>query len=520
MYHYPGFARVQFFYDDIDVENHEQPKYRYFSDKLIDLFKHVKTINENVVIDLLTCNLNDQSFKDEVTLVEGDVGVNIRYSIDKTGNLPNGNWVLESDNVDVRDIYFNDNINGWNVVLDGDFRLSIVNNDSYPGIFNITDNSGVVTIKLLSDIQISDFIYVDPSDPLYTILNITLNNLSSWGTTNFISLDTNVIFDGDGHTVDFGTLTGINGLFSSNAFSAATKPIIRNLGVLGGSTGEYTGFIVGAYQQFIAVENCYSTGAISGSGSGGIMGLNAGNNGEVTATNCYSTGAISGQSSGGIMGTQAGSGGCSATATNCYSTGAISGDDSGGIMGYSAGFINGEATATNCYSTGAISGNGSGGIMGSYAGFIGKATVKNCYSSGDIMGSFAGFGFDFDANQVFIDSVNKINCVVLNDPNSTNISPFISSANTNNMIYVNGTNNFPILTSFQNLPWIYTSSDPNYYDLYTDAAKFYVLLPTITISKPSVVGFLNGTQQTVSNWITYTDAPNTRTFTITNHVTT
>jgi hypothetical protein len=138
----------------------------------------------------------------------------------------------------------------------------------------VTAPNGITTIKLLSDITITNHA-----------------SLFGWGRTDYILLGDNMIFDGDGYTVNFGTLTSIYGLFSSNGSNGNTKPIIRNLGVQGGSTANAAGFIVRYNQRCVTVENCYSTGTISGGDAGGIMGLFAGNNGGAATT--ADTGAIS-----------------------------------------------------------------------------------------------------------------------------------------------------------------------------------------------------------------------------------
>ena len=536
MYHYPGFAQIPFFNDtDIDINNPIKSTYNFFSDKLIDLFKYVKLVNENVVIDLLTCDLNDQSFKDEVALIENNLGINIRYSIDKTGSNPGGNWVLESDNVDVKNIYFNDNIDNWNVILAGAINITPLS-----AIFEVTVASGVTTIKLLSDITITGHA-----------------SLSAWGKTDYIELGNNFIFNGNGRTINFGLLTDINGLFSSTATSGTTKPLIHNLGVLGGSTASLAGFIVRSSQKFVAVENCYSTGIMTSFWSGGIMGYNVGQNGGLaTATNCYSTGAISGASSGGIMGYFAGSSNGSAIATNCYSTGNISGASSGGIMGQYAGYSNGSATVNNCYSTGIISGVSSGGIMGQYAGSSnGSAIATNCYSTGNISGASSGGIMGSDVGNTFGNAtttncystgnisgngsggiiganagisnglVTATNCYstglisgvlsggVIGSNSSSVVPSNCFSANggtfttipsnflTNlSAIYLSVANSFPILKSFQSLPWITDSGYVKFYDLYTKPAQFNIPSPFVT--DPNQFGYIPSSLTTITNWLT------------------
>jgi predicted heme/steroid binding protein len=80
------------------------------------------------IIDLLGCAIYmDENWRYVLTQLESTMGVNFRASVDKTGNLAVGaNWVLESDNVDVRDIYFTDDIEAWLYVLGNTSDNSII----------------------------------------------------------------------------------------------------------------------------------------------------------------------------------------------------------------------------------------------------------------------------------------------------------------------------------------------------------------------------------------------------------
>lgn len=95
-------------------------EYLYFGQDVVTLIQRVKTASSasKLIVDILTCNLNRPEFADSVTRLEADLDVDIRYSVDQTGNNPNGNWVLESDGVDVKYVYFTDIIGVWNGVLD------------------------------------------------------------------------------------------------------------------------------------------------------------------------------------------------------------------------------------------------------------------------------------------------------------------------------------------------------------------------------------------------------------------
>ena len=289
VWHYPGYSSLPFFPDE-DQYIHAEPieeeegepavsapepykeEYRYFSNNLISMFRNLPS---GAIVDLLTCSLNDPDFKASVEKIEQDLGINIRYSLDQTGNSPQGNWVLESDGTDVKDVYFTDAIDEWGGVLTT--ARTIVDMSGVEGF----DLSGTDTLILTQNVVWS-----------------TVMNNADYNNTDYIALGANQVFDGQGFKIDMGTLTGCPGLFScSNVLGQPS--IIKNLGVLGGSTADYGGFIVRKEQKYFEVDNCYSTGDI-GQLAGGICGQYAGyNNGTCTVTNCYSTGDISLSAGGG-----------------------------------------------------------------------------------------------------------------------------------------------------------------------------------------------------------------------------
>ncbi len=73
-------------------------------------------------LDFLACNLLSyplwKSYFDY--LMKENEGLIVRASNDRTGNLnAGGDWILESTNEDVSKLYFNENIQNWNYLLDG-----------------------------------------------------------------------------------------------------------------------------------------------------------------------------------------------------------------------------------------------------------------------------------------------------------------------------------------------------------------------------------------------------------------
>jgi hypothetical protein len=75
--------------------------------------------DEPLYIDLITCNVVDEDVKRELSSISTDFGVIIRYSFDATGwEHYRGNWILESHNVDLKELYFTNNILTWTSKLD------------------------------------------------------------------------------------------------------------------------------------------------------------------------------------------------------------------------------------------------------------------------------------------------------------------------------------------------------------------------------------------------------------------
>ena len=169
----------------------------------------------------------------------------------------------------------------------------------------------------------------------------------------------------------------ITGLFIDRAdyniglFGYISGGVVSNLGLenvnITGKTN-YTGGLAGCVATGGIVQNCYVTGAVSGSYEvGGVAGF-VGNSG--TVQNCYSIGAVSGSNYvGGLVGTVTGG-----TVKSCYVTGAVSGtaNNVGGVAGY----VGNSGTVQNCYAIGAISGtNNVGGLAGAV---VGNGILHNC----------------------------------------------------------------------------------------------------------------------------------------------
>ncbi len=189
-------------------------------------------------------------------------------------------------------------------------------------------------------------------------------------------------FDGKGYTVTDlfinRPLESVVGLFGYSS------GVISNVGLV---DCDITGGIldVGAlvgYQFGGSISDCYSTGSVTGEGSGayevgGLVGAV-----EFLVTDCYST--------------------CTVTATDTDDGGA---GDVGGLIG---GCVSGaNAVVTGCYATGAVSATSTDGAVEEVGGFTGDltgGTVSKCYATGNVtvtasttaedIGGFAGINSD------------------------------------------------------------------------------------------------------------------------------
>jgi hypothetical protein len=167
-----------------------------------------------------------------------------------------------------------------------------------------------------------------------------------------------------------GEIRGFTNDSSVGGIVGYSNGMVQNCHFTGEVSGEGSlGGIVGNNNDYGTIQNCYAMNDIKGTdGSvGGVAGYNSG-----TVQNCHSTGTVSGTGSvGGVVGNNGG------TVESCYATGKVSGNDSvGGVVGGNGG------TVKSCYATGKVSGTNSvGGVVGSSMGM-----VQYCYATGDVEG--------------------------------------------------------------------------------------------------------------------------------------
>jgi hypothetical protein len=82
---------------------------------IISFFTQLKELYSTSTIDLISCRLyNNPEWVYIIQKLEEKIGINIRASSNDTGNLKSGgDWIQESDGVDIKYIYFTESINNF-----------------------------------------------------------------------------------------------------------------------------------------------------------------------------------------------------------------------------------------------------------------------------------------------------------------------------------------------------------------------------------------------------------------------
>ncbi len=217
-------------------------------------------------------------------------------------------------------------------------------------------------------------------------------------------------YDGQNFMIDGLTIsrssTDYVGLFGYAHNATISNLGVTNVNIIGRN---YVGAVV-ANNWVSTVNNCYSTGSISGRMAvGGLVGIvsSAG-----IVTHSYSSATVTGTSDayyiGGLVGKN------ESNINTSYSVGSVSGKQSvGGFVGYNAGS---DFTIYNCYSTGNVT-RESGATNTTFGGFIGSNQygypVQKCYSTGNVVYTdatdptnkgFLGGGSNSQTTQNFFDS--------------------------------------------------------------------------------------------------------------------
>ena len=345
-------------------------KYRFISDSLRRFLQIAQNKQINLTLDLITCNLNSDEFKKEMQQLESDMDrIIVRYSLDATGNSTN--WVLESDGVQVRDIYFTSDIEKYPHLLDSTVLIDENNIDDFPEF--------IYDRLTKTYIQVADFIMED---------YIGYNGWNPNARDFVLRLEKNQKLDGRLFKIFIPDGNVIYSLIDIAAVSNKDEaPIILNLIVTSdypiniGAFCDHTGLIIGNYVKFVRIENCevkniaqiYSdSGAIAGKYLGYDDGCAYIRKCKVRANRIIS-------SAGGICSSYGGSSGGYLSISDCevfVDTDIV--EFSSGICSGNTGY-QGEAYIDSCKVKAGIITNYSSGICGEFSGsYNGLVKITNC----------------------------------------------------------------------------------------------------------------------------------------------
>ena len=110
--------------------------------ELTDFFGNLKTLYTVSTIDLLSCALyGNPGWVYGLIQLEKTLGVNFRASTNNVGNIASGgDWLMESDGVDIQTVYFTDAILGYKFLFAS--RL-------YPSFVSATAGDGCIELVIL-----------------------------------------------------------------------------------------------------------------------------------------------------------------------------------------------------------------------------------------------------------------------------------------------------------------------------------------------------------------------------------
>ena len=108
------------------------------SNEFILFFKYLKDTYSLQNLDIIACNMLD-TWVYTFTKLEELLSISIRASNDNTGNLKHGgNWIQESDDINIKNIYFTDEIDNYIHLFYNESPLSY---SHYNGLSNRNENN-------------------------------------------------------------------------------------------------------------------------------------------------------------------------------------------------------------------------------------------------------------------------------------------------------------------------------------------------------------------------------------------
>jgi uncharacterized protein YjbI with pentapeptide repeats len=113
---YPVCDHYGFIYDNrmstFPFGNGDNTHYRFFNDHFFNYFLNYNDSDVRT-IDIITCDIKSLYILVEIDDIETKYNINIRYSLNGTGNLNKSDWILESDGVSIKEQYFTNKITTW-----------------------------------------------------------------------------------------------------------------------------------------------------------------------------------------------------------------------------------------------------------------------------------------------------------------------------------------------------------------------------------------------------------------------
>jgi alpha-tubulin suppressor-like RCC1 family protein len=224
---FPFFKDIEDDYIDknvLDVMNTFKKPITYFNKGILHLIQYIyNKTHKKVIIDLISCNINEFDIIFEFHQIMKKFPVIIRYSLDPTGiDSVGGDWILESHGVNIKELYFNDTINNWDILLENTLHFGFITNtnqlfmfgDNTYGQLGISNenvpntNSNYINPNKYTDVSFvifPDFNYTDITDnstkselfipdkvicgKSHTIVKSTNNKISVFGSNQFGQID-------------------------------------------------------------------------------------------------------------------------------------------------------------------------------------------------------------------------------------------------------------------------------------------------------------------------------------------
>lgn len=219
----------------------------YFGDLFCYFISSLVVMNKVKTIDLISCNINTIRQKKIIANLEQIYKIDIRYSLNKTGNYHNGgDWIMESDNINIKDLYFNSNINNWHYTL----YSSYFSNKSEKLLLDISNNQIHLHVDINNNPLTRQYDSSGYNISTYTGKIVTWGDITSGGDMSSVSsvLQSNIktvysnygafaalttsgsiitwgdsAYGGDMSTVSSRLQSGVVGIYSTNHAFAVLK---------------------------------------------------------------------------------------------------------------------------------------------------------------------------------------------------------------------------------------------------------------------------------------------------------